>query len=93
MSVTAADLLRAIAKTLLDDYIKNTLEALRAEEAPEIKEWIKDLGTAKVELGLCEALVETLFEHQKKLRREMVTLRQEIGYQLDESSKIKKQLL
>lgn len=30
---------------------------------------------------------------EKKLQRELVTLRQKIGYQLDESSKMKKQLL
>jgi len=69
---TAADLLRTIAEIQLDGYVSRALDVLKdSDGAPEVKKWVNQAGTARIELALCEAYIELLMKRRDNLRNEI----------------------
>jgi hypothetical protein len=69
---TAKDLLLGIAGAQIDQCIKNALDILGIGESEEIRKFVRELGTAKIELGLCEAYAHVISKRQRELIAEIV---------------------
>lgn len=68
---TAKDLLLGIAGTQIEQCIKNALDVLMTDESEAVRKFVHELGTAKIELGLCEAYTHVVSKRQRELIAEI----------------------